>query len=66
MPISKELLEQIERDALNGETSVADGLRKCVALGGRAGSPELREWANRGLDVRDARQPDPADRLAVC
>lgn len=44
------LLSQIEDDALVSATPLADTLRKCVALGGRAGSAELREWARRGLD----------------
>jgi AbiTii len=37
------LLREIERDRLDGKP-LADLLRKCVVLGGRAGSPELREW----------------------
>ena len=37
------LLREIERDLLDGKP-LADLLRKCVVLGGRAGSPELREW----------------------
>jgi hypothetical protein len=37
------LLREIERDLLDGKP-LADLLRKCVVLGGRAGSPKLREW----------------------
>jgi AbiTii len=43
------LIDQIEQDALDGEASLAGALRKCVALGGRAGSAELRDWATREL-----------------
>jgi len=44
------LLDQIEDGALNSETPLTDVLRKCVALGGRAGSEQLRDWARRELD----------------
>ena len=44
------LLDQIEEGALDSKTPLADVLRKCVALGGRAGSDELRDWARRELD----------------
>jgi hypothetical protein len=47
--MAKTLLEQIEDDALDSRKSVADALRKCIALGGRAGSEELRGWASREL-----------------
>ncbi|MXW76581.1 MAG: hypothetical protein F4Z58_11195 [Acidimicrobiaceae bacterium] len=42
------LLEEIEHDVLTSQP-LADTLRKCVVLGGRAGSVELREWATREL-----------------
>lgn len=42
------LLASIEADALSG-APVADALRKCIALGGRAGSAELQAWASREL-----------------
>jgi hypothetical protein len=45
----KTLIEQIEEDALDSNRSVADALRKCIALGGRAGSEELRAWASQEL-----------------
>ena len=54
--MSKTLLEQIEDDALDSKKSVADALRKCIALGGRAGNEELREWASRELQGYE--QPD--------
>lgn len=44
------LLSQIEEGALSSSTPLADTLRKCVALGSRAGSAELRDWARRELD----------------
>lgn len=42
------LLLDIERDLLDGKP-LADLLRKCMMLGGKSGSKELREWANREL-----------------
>ena len=44
------LLQEIERDALDGGAPLADVLRKCIALGGQTGSTALREWARRELD----------------
>jgi len=44
------LLAEIERDALDERTSITSLLRKCVVLGGRAGSAELRDWARRELN----------------
>ncbi|NYD40066.1 hypothetical protein [Nocardioides panaciterrulae] len=44
------MLEQIEEGALDSKSSLADVLRKCVALGGRSGSEQLRDWARRELD----------------
>ncbi len=49
------LLDGIEQDALDGSASLAGALRKCIALGGRAGSTELRDWA-----TREARGYEPA------
>lgn len=43
------LAEQIQNDALDSGTSIGDALRKCIALGARAGSEELRAWAAREL-----------------
>lgn len=43
------LLQEIEAGALDSRTSIADVLRKVIALGGRAGSDELRDWAHREL-----------------
>lgn len=44
------LLDQIEQGALDSKAPLADVLRKCVALGGRAGSDQLRDWARTELD----------------
>lgn len=44
----RNLLAEIEADVL-GDKPLADTLRKCVVLGGQAGSTELREWATREL-----------------
>ncbi|WBC06777.1 hypothetical protein [Micromonospora sp. WMMA1947] len=44
------LIDEIERGALDSSTSLADTLRKCVALGGQARSTELRDWASRELN----------------
>lgn len=43
------LIVQIERDALDGRASLASALRKCIALGGKSRSEELRDWATREL-----------------
>ncbi len=52
------LLEQIERDVLTSQP-LADTLRKCVVLGGKAGSIELREWATRELRGYDSKDDAP-------
>lgn len=44
------LLEEIESAAHDGGGRVADALRRCITLGGRAGSTELRDWANHELN----------------
>jgi AbiTii-like protein len=52
LPVTKRsdrLLQEIEAGALDSQTSIADVLRKLIALGGRSGSPELRDWAHREL-----------------
>ena len=40
------LLSEVQRDAFDAKTPLANTLRKLVALGGVAGSTELREWAS--------------------
>jgi AbiTii len=44
-----DLLAEIERDVLDESKPVTYALRKCLSLGGRAGSADLREWAAREL-----------------
>ncbi len=44
------LLTEVQRDALDSNAPLADTLRNLVALGGQAGSTELREWAS--LELR--------------
>lgn len=44
------LVDQIEADALDENASLAGALRKCVILGGKAGSEQLRDWATRELE----------------
>jgi hypothetical protein len=54
------LLTEVRRDALDSKTPLADTLRKLIALGGMAGSTELREWASlelRGYLGSDAELP---------
>jgi hypothetical protein len=43
------LIAQIEQDALDDEVPVATALRKCIVLGGKSGSEQLRDWATREL-----------------
>jgi hypothetical protein len=64
------LLEQIEQGTLDSKMPLADVLRRCVALGGRAGSEQLRDWARRELDgYGDGQQELPPYRIvraAIC
>jgi AbiTii-like protein len=46
---SDRLCREIETGALDRQTPISDVLRKAIALGGRAGSTELRGWATREL-----------------
>lgn len=59
---SNDLLEQIENGALDSAFPLADVLRKCVALGGRSGSEQLRDWARRELDGYRSTEELPAYR----
>jgi AbiTii len=43
------LVAELESDALNESVPLATALRKCIALGGRSGSEQLRDWATREL-----------------
>jgi hypothetical protein len=44
------LLDDIENAALDPKVRVADALRKVIALGGQAGSADLRDWAAQELN----------------
>lgn len=57
------LLEQIEDGALDSGVPLADVLRKCLALGGKARSHELRDWARQELDGYEQRESLPNYRL---
>ena len=55
------LIDEIEREALDPGAPISSALRKLVALGGQAGSRELREWASlelRGYHDIDVPLPD--------
>jgi len=49
-PHEGNLMSDVQRDALDPKAPLADTLRKLVALGGQAGSTELRQWAS--LELR--------------
>lgn len=51
-PKLKTLLEQIEKEALESSSNLADVLPKCIAWGSRRGSEALREWATHELHQR--------------
>ena len=57
------LLREIEEAALDENKSVAGALRKCITLGARAGSPELRDWARGELNGYDSTEVLPAYRV---
>ncbi len=44
------LIDEVERDAIDAKVPISTPLRKLVALGGQAGSSELRDWAS--LELR--------------
>ncbi len=50
MPKPSTLLDEIELDALDDSVPLARALRKCIALGGRTSSSELRDWASQELN----------------
>ncbi|MQS16052.1 hypothetical protein F7Q99_28370 [Streptomyces kaniharaensis] len=45
----RRLIAQVERDALDATKDLSEALRKCIILGGKAGSVSLRECASREL-----------------
>lgn len=61
--MTKTLLEQIEEDALDSRRSMADALRKCIALGGRSNSDALRAWANQELQGYNKPEDVPGYRI---
>ncbi|WP_410663454.1 hypothetical protein [Amycolatopsis sp. lyj-84] len=51
MPFKREsLLDELEAGVLDDRVSLSAILRKCVVLGGRAGSEKLRDWASLELN----------------
>jgi hypothetical protein len=46
---NENLIAQIERDVLDDSIPIATALRRCVVLGGKSGSENLRDWATREL-----------------
>lgn len=58
-----DLITQIERDALDDHVPVATALRKCIVLGGKSGSGELRDWATRELKGYDRQDELPDYRI---
>jgi hypothetical protein len=56
------LLAEVERDLLDGKP-LADILRKCILLGRRAGSVELRDWASKELRGYEGDDEVPAYRV---
>jgi AbiTii len=62
---SDRLLQEIEAGALDSRTSIADVLRQVIALGGRAGSDELRDWAHRELKGYEPTDELPSYRRVV-
>ena len=56
----RNLIDQIEQGALDGEAPISGTLRKVLALGGKVGSKELRDWASlelRGYAGSDVEPP---------
>ncbi|MGH2703434.1 MAG: hypothetical protein ACRDJ2_16895 [Actinomycetota bacterium] len=66
--MSRSLLDQIEQDALNSDVNLADVLRKCIALGGHAGSEGVRAWAMplSRLGRRQMHPDQPGSGLRLC
>jgi hypothetical protein len=48
--VARSLLDAIEEGALDPKSDLPALLRKCIALGGRSGSSELRAWARQELN----------------
>jgi hypothetical protein len=58
----QKLINEIEAGALDENTPIASVLRKCLVLGGRAGSADLRDWARRELHGYDKKTDIPSYR----
>jgi hypothetical protein len=61
----RDLLSEIEEGAFDPKTDLPTLLRKCLALGGEAGSESLRTWATRELKGYDNPDDLPAYRRAA-
>ncbi|WP_157995700.1 AbiTii domain-containing protein [Thermomonospora amylolytica] len=59
---ARDLLEEIERDALDSTVPIADVLRKCIVLGRYTDSTALRDWARRELRGYESETDLPAYR----
>lgn len=61
----RSLLDEIEDYALADPPKVAAALRRCIALGGRAGSTELRQWAAQELNGYENENSVPPYRIVA-
>lgn len=52
------LLDEIEAAVLDEQKSITEALRKCLVLGGKASSGELRDWARQELNGYEGPVPD--------
>lgn len=59
------LLDQIQQAALDSNKKLTDALRACIALGSRAGSSDLTDWAKKELYGYDRVEDVPAYRKIV-
>lgn len=57
------LLQEIQNGALDSRTPITEILRKVIALGGQAGSAELRDWATKELRGYEPEDELPAYRV---
>src|SRR5260221_14367747 len=47
---NRELIQEIQAEAVDGNSDLSTVLRKCLVLGSRLRHQELKEWANWELD----------------
>jgi hypothetical protein len=45
-----ELIQEIQTEAVDGDSDLSTLLRKCLVLASRLNNPELKNWANWELD----------------